>query len=282
MKRAIEKPLMTSLALMASIIEARDAYTGGHLWRVSRYAAQLAEGYSLPRDMVFLARLGGFMHDIGKVSIPDGVLGKHGKLTAAEYRVVQTHPGIGATLIQEHPLGGLALEAVHQHHEWFNGLGYPDGLQSDAISIFARIVSIADAFDALTSTRPYRSQVVVDAAVAAMAIERDTQFDPQLLDVFMRLAGSGALDDAVGHSELGVAMVACPSCGPVITVQRETRDGDAAFCRVCGTKHRLHRQGDTFVAEKFGEDATAEDLKPRAEVNAIHELVAMAPSSIDL
>lgn len=104
MKIQIEKPLLKSLAMMASMIEARDAYTGGHLWRVSQYSQQLAEAAGLPTEMVFLSRQGGFLHDIGKISIPDGILGKRGKLTEPEYEVVKTHPGIGAILIQEHPL----------------------------------------------------------------------------------------------------------------------------------------------------------------------------------
>ena len=149
MKVRIEKMLLKTLTLMASVIEARDAYTGGHLWRVSMYCRRLAEAAGLPAQMVFLSSLGGFLHDIGKVSIPDAILGKRGKLDAPEYDVVKTHPGIGATLIQEHPLGELALPAVHQHHEWINGAGYPERLQGDQISLFARIVSIADAFDAL-------------------------------------------------------------------------------------------------------------------------------------
>ncbi len=282
MRRTIEKPLLKSMALMSSIIEARDAYTGGHLWRVSQYSALLADGYNLPDDMVFLARLGGFMHDIGKISIPDGVLGKHGRLTDAEYQIVQTHPGIGAMLIQEHPLGELALQAVHQHHEWINGNGYPDGLQEDQISIMARIVSIADAFDALTSSRPYRSHVFTDAALAAMQTERSTQFDPQLFDVFVRLARSGVLDDKVGHSEVGVPLLHCPSCGPVIAVTRQTRDGDSAVCRVCGAKHRVHRKGETFELEPLEQEATAEELKPRAETHSIDELVRQAPPSVEL
>lgn len=101
MKRRIEKPLLKSLVLMASMIEARDAYTGGHLWRVSKYANRLADAAGLPAEMVFLAGLGGFLHDIGKVSIPDNILEKRGRLTESEYDVVKNsswhwcnaHPG---------------------------------------------------------------------------------------------------------------------------------------------------------------------------------------------
>jgi HD-GYP domain-containing protein (c-di-GMP phosphodiesterase class II) len=206
MKVQVEKPLLKSLTLMASMIEARDAYTGGHLWRVSQYSRRLAEAAGLPTEMIFLARLGGFLHDIGKISIPDGILGKRGKLTEPEYDVVKTHPGIGATLVQEHPLGDLALPAIHQHHEWVNGTGYPGGLQGDQISIFARIVSIADAFDALTSTRPYRRGIAVAPAVRTLKVEHGTQFDSRLLDAFAGLVQVDTLRQIAGHSEPGVPM----------------------------------------------------------------------------
>jgi HD-GYP domain-containing protein (c-di-GMP phosphodiesterase class II) len=282
MKIQIEKPLLKSLTLMASMIEARDAYTGGHLWRVSQYCQGLAEAAGLPGEMVFLSTLGGFLHDIGKVSIPDGILGKRGHLTEPEYDVVKTHPGIGAALIQEHPLGDLALAAVHQHHEWVNGKGYPEHLQSDQISLFARIVSIADAFDALTSTRPYRRGVAASPAVAALKAEHGTQFDSRLLDAFVQMVQRDTIREIVGYSEQGVAMVQCPSCGPVISVSRKAKDGDIVYCRICGSKHRLQRDGDTFVVEPTGATGTAENLKPRPETSAIDAFISRAPEWVDV
>jgi len=282
MKIQIEKPLLKSLAMMASMIEARDAYTGGHLWRVSQYSQQLAEAAGLPTEMVFLSRLGGFLHDIGKISIPDGILGKRGKLTEPEYEVVKTHPGIGAILIQEHPLGSLALPAVHQHHEWVNGKGYPGRLQGDQISIFARIVSIADAFDALTSTRPYRRGVAAMPAVEALEGEHGRQFDAGLLDAFMQRTRLPTLQEIVGTSERGVRMVRCPTCGPVVTVSSSARDGDVGYCRVCGNQHRLHRDGDSFVAEPTGAKGSAEDLKPRPETGSIDAFISRAPQWVDI
>ncbi len=281
MKRHLEKPLLKSLVLMASMIEARDAYTGGHLWRVSRYAHQLAEAASLPTEMVFLAGLGGFLHDIGKVSIPDNILEKRGRLTEAEYDVVKIHPGIGATLIQEHPLGDLALDAVHQHHERMDGRGYPGQLVGDQISILARIVSIADAFDALTSTRPYRQAGASRSAVEELRSEEGHQFDAMLLTTFIQMVQQDTVREIMGHSEQGVRMVACPGCGPVITVSHSAGDGDIGFCRVCGAKHRLHRKGDTFEVEPVGETGNAEQLQPRPETAAIGAFVARAPGWID-
>lgn len=282
MKIRIDKQLLKSLAMMASVIEARDAYTGGHLWRVSQYSQHVAEAAGLPAEMVFLSRLGGFLHDIGKISIPDVILGKRGKLTEPEYEMVKTHPGIGATLIQDHPLGSLALPAVHQHHEWVNGRGYPDCLQSDQISIFARIVSIADAFDALTSTRPYRRGVDLMPAVEALKAERGSQFDARLLDAFIQRSRLPGIQEIVGTSQRGVRMVCCPTCGPVITVSSSARDGDVGYCRVCGKQHRLHRDGDTFVVEPTGAKGTADDLKPCPETGSIDAFVSRAPQWVDI
>jgi HD-GYP domain-containing protein (c-di-GMP phosphodiesterase class II) len=282
MKIIIEKTLLKSLTLMASVIEARDSYTGGHLWRVSQYCQRLAQAVAMSTEMVYLAGMGGFLHDIGKISIPDIILGKHGKLTESEYEVVKTHPGIGATLIQEHPLGDLALSAVHQHHEWVDGSGYPDHLRGDQISLIARVVSIADAFDALTSTRPYRQGVAALPAVEALKKEHGTQFDGGLLDTFIEMIRLDSLRAIVGHSEQGIPMISCPTCGPVITATRGTQDGDIGFCRVCGSKHRLHRDGDTFAVEPTGEIGSAEELKPRPEISSIEAFISRAPKYVDI
>jgi HD-GYP domain-containing protein (c-di-GMP phosphodiesterase class II) len=282
MKFRIEKPLLKSLTLMASVIEARDAYTGGHLWRVSQYAQLLAQAAGMPPEMVFLAGLGGFLHDIGKVGIPDHILGKRGRLTAPEYEVIKTHPGIGAILIQEHPLGDLALAAVHQHHEWADGSGYPERLQGEQISVYARIVSIADAFDALTSTRPYRREVQTAPAVTFLSAEQGTQFDARLLDTFVRMAQIETLKDFVGHSQPGVAMVHCRNCGPVITVAADAKDGDTGFCRVCGARHRLHRDGDTFAVEPLGVKGSAGELQPLPERAVIDAFIDQAPEWVEV
>jgi len=282
MKRRIEKPLLKSLVLIASMIEARDAYTGGHLWRVSKFSRQLADAAGLPPDMVFLAGLVGFLHDIGKVGAPSDLL--QGIVMPEPERLesihVKIHPGIGATLIQEHPLGDLALAAVHQHHERIDGLGYPDQLMGEQISVLARIVCIADAFDALTSTRPYRQAGASGSAVEELNSAKGSQFDAILLATFVQMVRQDAVREIMGHSQQGVPLVACPSCGPVITVSRTAEDGSIGFCRVCGSKHRLHRQGDTFDVEPVGELGTAEQLRPRPEIGAIETFVARFPDWI--
>lgn len=282
MKMEISKPILKSMLLTASLIEARDAYTGGHLWRVSQYCRLLSRAAGMPERMVFLAGLGGFLHDIGKISIPDNILGKPDMLTESEFDVVKTHPGIGATLIQSHPMGKLVLGAVHQHHEWTNGSGYPDHLQGGQISIYARIVSIADAFDALTSARPYHPVLTVTPAVQALKSGGADQFDAALLDSFMQLIQSDSIREVLGNSEPGIAMVSCPSCGPVMAVTQDAMDGDFIGCRVCGSRHRLHRDGGTFMVEFTGAPGTAEELKPSPEMHVIDTFVETAPLWIEM
>jgi HD-GYP domain-containing protein (c-di-GMP phosphodiesterase class II) len=282
MHMKLEKQLLKSLLLMGSLIEARDAYTGGHVWRVSQYAEKLAEAAGMPEQMVYLAGVSGFLHDLGKIGIPDHILHKRGRLSRAEYETVKTHPGIGVVCIREHPLARLVLQAVHQHHEWMNGEGYPEGLHEEEISTFGRIVGIADVFDALTSTRPYHREMAMSSAVEIMLGQRGTHFEASLADAFIQLTQQGALKDIAGHSDWGVPLVDCPNCGPVITVTRDTPDGEIGACRVCGTRHRLHRREDSFVAEGLGIKGTAAELQPQPEGAAIDYFIDRAPSTIEI
>lgn len=148
---SVNIPLLKSLVSLATVIEAKDPYTGGHTWRVSRYARILAEDIGLLQDEVFIVHFGSLMHDIGKVSVPEPILNKQDKLTTAEYEIIKKHPETGLMLMRDHPLGALTLDIVVSHHERFDGYGYPRGLAGNNISLFARIVAIADTFDAMTS-----------------------------------------------------------------------------------------------------------------------------------
>ena len=160
--------LFESLLIMAAVVEARDAYTGGHLWRVSQFSRILALELGLSLQDSLEISLGGFLHDLGKIGIPDAILNKKGKLTEYEYEVIKTHPDIGAKLIELHPLSHFAIEAISYHHERPDGMGYPNGLKKEKIPLVARIVGICDAFDAMTSTRPYREGMPIEKALAIL------------------------------------------------------------------------------------------------------------------
>jgi HD-GYP domain-containing protein (c-di-GMP phosphodiesterase class II) len=214
-------PFIENLYRMAWIVEARDLYTGGHLWRVSQYARMLAEDTGLEVDEVPKIELGGFLHNLGKVGIPDAVLNKPGPLEEHEYAQFKTHPRIGARIMRGHPLAALAHGAVLMHHEMPDGRGYPEGLSGDAIPLIARIVGICDAFDAMTSTLPYRKGMAVEKMLSIIEGAAGKQFDVDLSARLMRLGSDGKLNHLVGHTDQGIPPMSCAVCGPTIVVRRD-------------------------------------------------------------
>lgn len=276
----IEKPLLKSLLIMADIIEARDPYTGGHVWRASQFAKLLATKIGLSKGEVVRASIGGYLHDLGKVGIPDSILRKKGHLTSKEFEIVKTHPLIGARLICEHPLGQLFEEHVLYHHERVDGKGYVSGVGGERFSQQARIVSIVDAFDAMTSTRSYRAGLSLETALSKLEQAAGAQFDASLVGHMCELGRAGDLSHITGHSDDGIPLVTCPSCGSVITVPRSAQDGGFAYCRTCGAKVRLHATKDTFEAEVLGAAENAIALLPQSNGDIIQDLVAQTPDDL--
>jgi len=171
------------LTQLTSSLEARDPYTHGHSRRVARHASNIATRMGLARDEVAKIRAAGAMHDVGKVETPIAVLHKEGKLTDQEYAVIKRHPVDGAEMVST--LRDDELTAmVRHHHERLDGEGYPDGLAGDAIPIGARILAVADTFDAITSTRPYRHAHAHKKALDILAADAGTQLDPDAVRAF--------------------------------------------------------------------------------------------------
>jgi putative nucleotidyltransferase with HDIG domain len=172
-------------------LEARDPYTRGHTERVTRYALDIARALKMsPAEMEDL-RYAGEVHDIGKISIPDFILNKPGKLSPAERAVIQLHPVKGAEVLEPLEFLKSAIPIVRHHHERYDGKGYPDGLIKENIPIMARILACADSFDAMTSQRPYRqSSLTVKEAVREIKDNSGTQFDPRIAGVFIRMINS--------------------------------------------------------------------------------------------
>ncbi|OWY38029.1 phosphohydrolase [Xenophilus sp. AP218F] len=268
--------LLKTLYTMAMLVEARDAYTGGHLWRVSRYAHGLAAALGLPQAEVERIALGGFLHDLGKIGVPDAVLNKPDRLSDEEYAVIKTHPQVGADLLSGHPLAELVLDAVLKHHETPDGRGYPQQLAGKAIPLAARIVGIADAFDAMTSTRPYRQGMPVEKALAILRDNLGGQFDAELGQRFIQLAEAGGFDQVLGHSEPGMPMQRCAGCGPIIALEAGARDGDEIFCPACATGYRVAREGRRFSLKPSGRSDAVRARQPRANQALIEALLAEA------
>lgn len=270
----IDKPLLKSLLIMADIIEARDPYTGGHVWRVSQFAKLLATKIGLLEDEIIKISIAAYLHDLGKVGIPDDILKKAEALTNEEYAIIKTHPSIGGKLLGSHPLAEMVTSAANDHHERMDGKGYPRRLSDQQISLTVRIISIADAFDAMTSVRPYRKGMSVEQALCSLEEGAGTQFDSELVGHMCELGRAGDLVHIVGHTAEGIPAVTCPHCGPVIAVPRNTKDGDILYCRACHSILELHRSGNTFTAEMTGMSDDPRNLEPRANEDAVEDILA--------
>lgn len=166
-------------------LHAKDAYTGGHTGRVQQYAKDIAKAYKLSPHQIDTIDKAALLHDIGKIGIPDDILNKAGKLTDEEYRRIQDHASIGGHIIGSvHSLRKISLIII-QHHERYDGKGYPNQLAGDQISVEASILMIADSFDAMTSERPYRKAFSKEHAIQELIDNAGTQFHPQVVQCFV-------------------------------------------------------------------------------------------------
>lgn len=185
--RRIEELFLEGVHALVHALEAKDAYTRGHSMRVANYAVGIASEMGFDSDALDVITLGGELHDIGKIGVSEEVLHKASKLTVEEYRHVMEHTVIGARilgpLLRDAP---AALAIVRSHHERIDGKGFPDGLRGDAIPIEARVVTVADAFDAMTSVRPYRPSLSVSRALQELVAGKGIQFAPDAVHGFLR------------------------------------------------------------------------------------------------
>jgi len=185
-KRANES-LTESIFAFAKTIELKDHYTGSHVERTVTYAVKIAEATGLSDDEVDCVRKAAILHDLGKIGISEKILNKTSKLTKKEFDIIKSHPQIGADIIR--PIHSLhdVIPFMLYHHEWWNGKGYPRGLKGEEIPLGARIVSIADAYQALTSNRPYRKAFAKKKALEIIKKEAGIKFDPKVIDVFIKI-----------------------------------------------------------------------------------------------
>jgi HD-GYP domain-containing protein (c-di-GMP phosphodiesterase class II) len=221
----LETNLIDTISSFVNALESKDAYLQGHSTRVSLYAAEIGSAMSLSPLQVYVTRRVGILHDIGKLVILDSILHKPGRLTKDEYALITRHPLVAYRILT--PLRFLAqeAEAIKYHHERFDGKGYPDGLKGEAIPLPARIVTVADSFDAMTSTRPYRSALPQDVALAEIHRGKGVQFDPRVIEAFesiprTRLSEINRYADPraprLGERPAGGPAVAVVACKPAV------------------------------------------------------------------
>jgi HD-GYP domain-containing protein (c-di-GMP phosphodiesterase class II) len=189
--QSLQETYIATMKSLAQVIEAKDRTTRGHLDRTQAYGLALAR--RIAPDLVATPNLGYgfFLHDIGKVGVPEHILCKEGPLTGEEWTVMRNHPVVGAQIIAPITFLTGAVELIRHHHERFDGSGYPDGLRAEEIPLAARIFAVADSFDAMTSDRPYRGAMRVDRALAEIDGGAGTQFDPEVVRVFVRMIEAG-------------------------------------------------------------------------------------------
>ena len=192
----LESAYLQFVGSLANALDARDPYTAGHSRRVSELSCALATALQLPAQDVERIRIGALLHDIGKIGVSDSVLQKPGKLTDEEFELVKQHPVIGRRILQGVYGFTEYLPAVELHHENWNGTGYPHGQQKTETPVDARIIHVADAYDAMTTNRSYRQGMTHERALSILADNAGVQFDPEIVATFLMLPR----EILIGHS----------------------------------------------------------------------------------
>ncbi len=185
---------LSAIYALVSTVEAKDPYTYGHSRKVNTYAVALAEAIGLSPEDVSRVSTAALLHDIGKIGVSDKVLNKKGKLTKEDWEAIKSHPRLGATIVGNIPNLAPCVSTILHHHERWDGNGYPEGLKGEQISVEARILAIADSFEAMSSARPYRPALCGEKVLRKLRRGAGSQFDPQLVEVFIGIVEAGLSD----------------------------------------------------------------------------------------
>jgi diguanylate cyclase (GGDEF)-like protein len=182
----LQSASVATIAALAAAVDAKDHYTKGHSEAVAKYGVAIASQMHMSDEEQFSVRIASLLHDVGKIGMPDTILKNPGALSDEQRQIVRDHPSVGEAIVKQVPQLQKILPGILYHHEKFDGTGYPCGLSGDKIPLLARIICVADSFDAMTSNRPYRQGMSTDVAVAQLRAASGTQFDPHLVDIFVR------------------------------------------------------------------------------------------------
>jgi len=183
----IDKSYVNTIKAISGAVDARDPYTAGHSSRVTKISLAIGKELGLSKDDLQNLEYATLFHDIGKIGVSDNILNKPGKLTADEFDLMRKHPLIGVRILQDIEFLEKSLPIIKHHHERVDGTGYPDGLSDSEIPFGARILAIADTFDAMITDRPYRKGVSEQKAIQEIIRNKGSQFDSELVDVFIKI-----------------------------------------------------------------------------------------------
>jgi len=193
--RTLKKAHWDSVKVLAEAIDAKDPYTRGHSDRVRQMSLQIANSLGFTEERMEVLEYGALLHDIGKIGIQDEILRKPGSLNAGEFQMIREHPLIGVKIVEGIEFFKDKIPMIRNHHEQFDGKGYPDGLAGEAIPLEARIIAVPDAFDAMASLRPHQKTRSLEDILTEMEQNRGRQFDPTILEIFLR----GKIYESLAH-----------------------------------------------------------------------------------
>ena len=197
-----------TIEVLIKLIEMKDPYTKGHSEEVAKWSGIIAQNLNLNKDEQKEIKLAARLHDIGKIGIPEGILNAPRKLNKEEYAEIKKHPNLGADLFSNIDKFKKVSQVIKYHHEWYNGKGYPDGLIGEKIPLGSRIINVADAYQAMTSDRPYREALSEREAIAELKRCAGSQFDPEIVMVFIRIL-NGFIPEQVGLNRKRAGNVVC-------------------------------------------------------------------------
>lgn len=183
----LRQTFLGAVKALAEALDAKDPYTNGHSRRMTEIVVILAKEISLPEELLDKIRLAGMVHDIGKIGVSEVILHKPGKLSDEEFVTIRDHPEAGERILRPIVTDEDVLAMVRHHHERFAGGGYPEGISGEEIPIGARLLTVADAYDAMTSDRPYRDALTPEKARGQLLANRGSQFDPEIVDIFIKV-----------------------------------------------------------------------------------------------
>lgn len=246
----IQKAYQDTLVALANAVELRDHYTVGHTWRVTNFAIEMAKELGWSKEKLEEVEMGGVLHDVGKISIDDAILRKPSGLTDDEYEIMKIHPERGARLMQDIEALVPLIPYCLYHHERYDGKGYPFGLAGEEIPIEGRLLAVADMFDAMTSSRPYRKGLDPEYAIGEIEKGKGTQLDPACADALITCFRDGRLDRIIqDFGEKNERDIVCPFCSNNIALPEPVQLGGELECEVCHRAIKLVEGDRGFAGE---------------------------------
>ncbi len=203
--RQNQELFLETIKTLAAAIDAKDPYTRGYSDRVSAFSMAISRHLGFTQEEVFRVYIAAILHDVGKLGIREGILNKPGGLSDEEFEIMRRHPSIGAQIMSPIRMLKDIIPGIRNHHETWDGKGYPDQLEGEEIPMVARIIGVADTFDAMTTTRPYQQAMTLDYVVAKMRSMSGTRFDPVVIDAFTAAVESGDISPPASSSEEAVS-----------------------------------------------------------------------------